>query len=121
MGRIMRRIGTGSATQRVELGGTIATQSEVIYNQDGWTIAKSGNVYQIHLYLPNGITTAGVYIPLSIKPKILTYQVGKANDGADKWFIPFRITPQGQVTARDNANNLNIAVTWVDVSFIIIT
>ena len=67
-----------------------------------------------------GITAEGVTLPFSVKPLVSVLFTGKANDGSDKWTIPFRLGTTGTLTARSNDNNTSIAVTWVNIHTVFI-
>ena len=70
--------------------------------------------------LSTGITTSGVTLPFSVKPLSTFLFTGKANDGSDKWTVPFRLETSGILTARSNDNNTSIAVSWVNIHTVFI-
>lgn len=135
MGRIMRRIGTGSATQRIELGGTYSAEVETdnvtrIGNYivaDGSYVKKNNKVVDLYVKfttaadyadIPAGGFTEVGSIPAKYYPSGNVQEFIRSFSGTTlSHNIQVLVTPEGKIETYNymSANKVGITVhfTWI--------
>ena len=102
----------------------IATKqiTDTVLTNNSIVAYKTGNVATLTQISSSGISSTGITLPASLKPKNgnITF-IGKANYNGDKWNQGFIIDINGNLTARAADNNSAISVTWTSWSVTYIT